>query len=174
MTTSEELKAEIEALREEVRLRRKWGNVVSQEQIQEIAEREKKEKARAEQRARDQEQARIRDAEKVKEIRKQAVEMVRSGRILLSVNHVPVPTVTDTLAAPCPDCGGPLQEIQDALYIFTKDWLECSAPEIRYSGGSPILQQRHGHFMATPAYLNAIKCPNCGKTSVVLAQLVIV
>jgi hypothetical protein len=174
MTTSEELKAEIEALREEVRLRRKWGNVVSQEQLQEIAEREKKEKARAEQRARDQEQARIRDGEKVKEIRKQAVEMVRSGRILLSVNHVRAPTVTDTLAAPCPDCGGPLQGVQDALYTFTKDWLECSTPEIRYSGGSPILQQRAGHFMSSPAWLDVLKCPNCGSSSVVLAQLVIV
>jgi hypothetical protein len=174
MTTSEELKAEIEALREEVRLRRKWGNSVSPEQLQEIAEREKKEKAGAEQRARDQEEARVRDAARVKEIKAAAVRFVRDGRIIVNLAGVRVPTITEGLAVACPECGSPIsQAIQDALFIFSKDWLECSAPEIRYSGYSPVLKQTAGHFMSSPAWLDTLKCPSCKATASCVVQLVI-
>jgi hypothetical protein len=171
--STQKLLEEIQKLRDYRQIQARYQTPLSDDQLERLAAQDRTNKQRSEQRERDRIEAAARDAEKVKEIRRKAVEFVRDGRLLVNVSGVPVPTVTADLTAACPDCGGPLL-IQDPLFIFTRDMMECcDNPQILYSGQSPILRQVAGHYMAVPAYLDVIPCGNCKKTSTVIIQAVI-
>jgi rubrerythrin len=165
---------EINKLKQYRQIQARFEKPLTDEQLEKIAEQDRLNKQRAEQRERDRIEAAARDAEKVNEIRRKAVEFVNNGRIIVSLQGVRVPTITEGLAVPCPECGAPIQQsIQDPLFIFARDWIACEDPAIRYSGNSPVLRTSQGHFMTSPAYLDTLKCPSCKKTALCVAQLVI-
>lgn len=165
---------EINKLKQYRQIQARYEKPLTDEQLEKIAEHDRLKEQRSKQREADRIEAAARDEQRNREIKAAAVRFVRDGRIIVNLAGVRVPTITEGLAVACPECGSPIsQAIQDALFIFSKDWLECSAPEIRYSGYSPVLKQTAGHFMSSPAWLDTLKCPSCKKTALCVVQLVI-
>lgn len=173
--SSASLKAEIEQLRDEIRLRRKYGNTATSEQIAAYAKQEKIAAAKAERKKADQERAAIERVKREQEIKSAAGDLVATGRIIVSVDGVRASSVDGEGRAACPGCGAALVESAEPIIAFTDKWVTTPKDQ-RYGSYSPLLLQSKGsgHYIPTPFWTDGIRCRNCGKQSLTMVQLVVI
>jgi hypothetical protein len=115
--------------------------------------------------------------ERDKLVRKTAQEYIANGRILATVEGSRVQAIGNDCSLPCPTCGGALRDDQGILIRLTEMFL--NAPEGRkfaepselviYSARNPL-----GAIIGFPGTLRPMACSNCGKTSLVILQLVVI
>lgn len=174
MNTSEEaLRNELFALREELNVRRKYGQSLTDKQVADIIKQEKITAEKQERKRQDAERAQIEQRKREQEIREKGRDLVSTGRILINVRGVPVPTVNENLCAPCPACGAPLVDSAEPVYSFSHMWLTTPADQ-RFGSFSPLIRQEGiGTLRPTPFYINSLRCRSCGEQSLVCVQLVV-
>jgi hypothetical protein len=104
-----------------------------------------------------------------------AVELVSTGRILVSVEGIRIHSIREDLSVRCKECRSPLRGSAEPIYTFTRDWIRTS-PEQRFGPDSPILKQecRFGNYIPSPFWIGTLRCPNCGMQTLVAVQLVVV
>ena len=115
--------------------------------------------------------------ERDKLVRKTAQEYIANGRILATVEGSRVHSVGNDLSLPCPDCGGALRDDQGILlrltemYLFAPEGRKFAEPSelVIYSARNPL-----GAIIGFPGTLRPMACSNCGKTSLVILQLVVI
>lgn len=174
MNTSEEaLKSELFALREELKVRRKYGQSLTDKQVADIIKHEKITAEKNERRRQDAERSQIEQRKREQEIREKGRDLVSTGRILINVRGVSVPTVDENLCAACPACGAPLVDSAEPVYSFAHMWLTTPADQ-RFGSYSPLIRQDGiGTLRPTPFYLNPVRCRSCKELSLVAVQLVV-
>jgi len=108
------------------------------------------------------------------EIIQSAVDLVSTGRILVSVDGVRIQTIREDLAVRCKECRGPLRGSAEPIYTFARDWIRTS-PEDRFGPDSPIIKHeyRYGDYIPSPFWISTLRCRNCGMQTLVAVQLIV-
>jgi len=103
-----------------------------------------------------------------------AVDLVSTGRILVSVEGIRIHHVREDLSVRCKGCRSPLRGCAEPIYTFTRDWTR-TRPEQRFGPDSPILKQecRYGNYIPSPFWIGSLRCRNCGMQTLVAVQLVV-
>lgn len=169
------LQAEVDRLKAFERIRNKYGRI-SDADVERLIKEEETLAAKAEMRRLSDEQAKKAREERDRKIRSEAVELVRSGRILVSVKGVRIETVGTDLSPACPVCGGALSGPDQPLYQFSEGWT-FTPPDRRFVPESPLLiysaRNPLSQYMGGPLWIGAGTCRNCKKTAFTAIQLVI-
>lgn len=171
------LRAEVERLKSVSDIRRRYGQNLTDEQVDEIMTGESLQAAKNKRRQEDLKRAQVAEREKRKAIELAAPQLVRDGRIIVSVNGQRV-GVGDDLRVGCPHCGLGVPQTAEPVFEYAKLWQET--PEnmklTQYSG--MLVYSTQGpisHNMGAPMYFNAaMVCPVCKKNFPYVVQLVLV
>lgn len=169
------LKQEIERLKAVDRVRKKYGRVSDQD-LERLVKEETAAAQKAETRRINEEKSRKDREERDKKIREAAQEYVRQGKIRVSVNKERVSSVDNSLAPPCPYCGGGLTNADMAILAYATAWFSTEEDQ-RFSLKSPLLvfsaHNPLSQFVGAPLWVGAGTCKSCGKSASIIVQLVV-
>jgi len=173
---------EVAALQEKIdhmegleRVRRKYGRISDRDAEAYLKDEERAAK-KAEMRRVAEEEGRKAREERDKLIRKTAREYIANGRIIAAVEGSRVETIGNDLSFACPDCGGALRDDQGLLIRLTE--MHLFAPPQRFAEPSELViysaRNPLGAIIGFPGTLRPMACTNCGKSSLVIMQLVVI
>lgn len=143
----EKLRAELTRQKDAARLRATYGPKLTDERVDELLAEEADMAVRKVKAKEFEELNRQKEIEQDKVYRDLACELVRDGKILISVDGNRITEITPDLIILCPHCSKPLGELSAKIYEFTKSWywsLEAPGDRNRintfiiYSAHSPL------------------------------------
>jgi hypothetical protein len=171
----ESLKADLKKQKDASRLRSKYGAGLKDQQIDEMLEKEREQAALAMRLKKEEEADRLAKIERDGRIRALACQLVKEGRLIISVDGTRVPEIKPDLKLQCPACGAEINEVF-GIYELVNQWEKTPADQ-RFGSYSLLVVRNArnplGNFIGALSYLHHARCP-CGKTSLVFAQLVLV
>jgi hypothetical protein len=174
------LTAEMEAMRKELqrtkdcaRLRAMHGPQLTDDQINEMLADEADMVVRKVKAAEVAEATRLEEIRRDVEIRKLACQLVRDGKMLISLDGTRLTDIDPTLTITCPRCGKALGSLSGAIYEFAKMWFWI--PEGNrvdqfkvYSARNPL-----GDIIGVMAYDGRL-CPHCKEQTGAFLQMVMI
>lgn len=155
----EKMQAELAWMKDAARLRRRHGQQLTDDQINELLA---EEATRAANIIKAKEAAELNRQNEIamdKKYRALACELVRKGTILISLEGSRVTTLSQDLLLPCPLCGQPLTGLSDRVYALAKAWYWSSEDNrvdtfIVHSARNPLSEKGFpGHALPS--------CPHC-------------
>lgn len=171
------LKTKIAEMEARARVLAKYGSRLSESQVQTHIKEEAQATAKKALMAEAAEQTKRDQIVRDKEIRKAAVEMVSSGRILCAVGGVRRDAVGEDLSLPCPECGAALVGSHEGIYKFADDWTS-TPPAERFGVYSPInvfsASNPLGSIRGAPFWVSTCRCPACKQSALVQVLLVVI
>jgi hypothetical protein len=171
----QKMQGELTALKDKERLRARYGANLKDEQLLFYQAQEEKEAKGRAVKAEGDRLGKIAAAAREKEIKALAVEMVKSGRMLVTVRGKRINTVSKDLTIPCPGCGSEMSLV-NPLFIFAEIWHDT--PEnSRFNGLSRLVirsaRNPLGNLCGAPLFIFAPDCHSCKATSHVMVELVV-
>jgi hypothetical protein len=180
LTPQEEMdamRAEMERMKQSVRIRAKYGQNISDEVVAFYLEEERKTALSKKNKEAGRKQAILEEAKRDKEIRELAVRMVKDGVLRISTNGERVSKITTDLTLPCPHCGHPRVRPTDGIYHIVKTWYETPVDQ-RFGGFTPFIirdcRNPLGNTVGILAWQSGDTCASCKKTVSDIAQLVMI
>jgi hypothetical protein len=168
----ERMKSELQTMKDTTRIRARYGQHITDEQITVYLAEEKDmiiRKAKAEEREKTNRQNEIKlDGE----YRALCLELVHDGKMIISLDGKRLKSITRDLIILCPHCGKPLGETSERVYRFAKMWYWTKEPAridaFRiYSARSPLTEE--GFAGNVQPY-----CHNCKQSIMAILQMVMV
>jgi hypothetical protein len=171
------LKLKIADMEARERVRAKYGSRLSESQIQSYIKEEAQAVATKARMVAAAEQTKRDQIAREKEIRKSAVELVSSGRIICAVGGVRREANGQDLSLPCPECGASLVGSHEAIFKFAEDWTFTTAGE-RFGMYSPMnvfsASNPLGNYRGAPFWVSHCKCSACKHSALIQMLLVVI
>jgi len=168
------LRAELARQKDAARLRARHGPKLTDAQVDELLADEADMVIRKAKAAEIAELNRQEEIRRDKAYRDLACELVRDGKMLISVNDVRLTEITPDLLILCPHCGKPLGDLSHAIYEYAKGWYWIPNSSYKrvhafwiYSARSPLTES------GAAAFLQEI-CPYCHERVMGIIQMVMI
>jgi hypothetical protein len=170
----ENLRGELQRTKDAARIRAHHGARLTDEQVDELLTEETTRAKNLIIAKENEKKNRLEEIRRDKAVRDLACELVRDGKILVSLDGVRLKEITPDLLILCPRCGKPLHDISGALYQFAKTWFWTPDGYQRvvnafriYSARSPLTEQGFAGYLMEP-------CPHCHERVMGTIQVVVI
>jgi hypothetical protein len=169
----ENLRAELERTKAAARLRARHGPHLTDDQIDELLA-EEADMVIRKAKAKDVEELnRLEEIRRDKAYRDLACELIRDGKLLVSVDGTRITEITQDLLVTCPHCGKPLGDLSESIFQYAKawHWLPDSYQRLHafmiYSARSPLTESGFAGYLMEP-------CPYCHERVMGAVQVVVI